>query len=249
MGFLSSPRRRRRLGWSAVAVAPAAAIFVAVVVLPTRHDSGPIRHESGPSVVYRTEKPLTLTPQLRSELDRVVNEFVRTAVVRRDLDRGWELASPAMRANVTHDQWAAGDLPVFPYPAAALKTWSWRRTYAAGDMIGIDVLLQPKDGSGERALVYSAELTLTKGRWLVDQWFPRATLGAAAAPAKAAGKPKPGAARPQLYDHAELDAGWLAVPLGVLSLLLLVPIVLLVRGRVRHRRADRAYRAHSLGER
>ena len=116
-------------------------------------------------------------------------------------------------------------------------------------MIGIDVLLQPKDGSGERALVYSAELTLTKGRWLVDQWFPRATLGAAAAPAKAAGKPKPGAARPQLYDHGKLDAGWLAVPLGVLSLLLLVPIVLLVRGRVRHRRADRAYRAHSVGER
>lgn len=249
MGALSSPRRQRRLAWSAAAVAPVAALAIAVVAMPTSHDFGPIAHEGGAAVIARAEKPISLTPQLRSELDRTVNEFVRTAVIRRDLDRGWALTSPAMRATVSHAEWTAGTLPVFPYPAKALRTSSWRWVYGAGNTVGIDVMLQPKEGSGERVLVYSAELTLTKGRWLVDQWSPQATLGAASAPAKAGEKPKPGASRPRLYDHGKLDTHWLLLPLGVLSLLLLVPLVLLVRGNVRHRRAARAYRSHSLGER
>lgn len=247
--FLSSPRRQRRLLWSLAAVVPVVAVVVAVLALPTRHDFGPILHESGPSVVPRAEKPVVLTPRLRAELDRTVDEFVRTAVVRRDLARGWELASPAMRASVSRKDWDAGNLPVFPYPANALRDASWRRIYTTGKTVGIDVMLQPKEGSNGRVLVYSAELTLADGRWLVDQWFPRATLGAPATPAKAGAKPKPGAARPLLYDHGKLDARWLALPLGILSLLVLVPLVLLVRGRIRHRRATNAYRAHSLGER
>ncbi len=249
MASLSSPRRRRRLAWSAAAVVPVVAVAVAVVTMPTRHDFGLIAHEGGAAVVLRTEKPIRLTPQLRSALDRTVTEFVRTAVVRRDLDRGWALASPEMRAAVSHDQWTAGDLPVFPYPANALRTSSWRQAYAAGNMVGIDVMLQPKEGSRGRVLVYSAELTLTKGRWLVDQWSPQATLGAAATPAKPAAKPTAGSSRPQLYDHGKLNARWLLLPLGVLSMLLVVPLVLLVRGNVRHRRAERAHRVHSLGER
>lgn len=247
--FLSSPRRQRRLVWSAAAVAPVVAVVVAVLLMPTKHDFGPIAHESGPSVVARAEPPIRLTPQLRGELDRTVAAFVQTAVIRRNLARGWELASPTMRASVTRREWDAGKLPVVPYPAAALRTWSWRRAYAAGNTVGIDVLLQPREGSGGRVLVYSAELTLAKGRWLVDQWFPQATLGASAAPSKAGGKPKPAAAKPLLYDHGKLDARWLLLPLGILSLLVLVPLVLLVRGRIRHRRATSAYRAHSLGER
>lgn len=248
MGVLSSPRWRRRLAWSAAA-APIAAVVIAVVAMPTSHDSDPIAHEGGAAVVQRNEKQIRLTPQLRSKLDRTVNEFVRTAVVRRDLGRGWELASPAMRATVSHDEWAAGKLPVFPYPAKALRTSSGHRAYGAGNTVGIDVMLQPKEGSGARVLVYSAELTLTKGRWLVDQWFPQATLGAAATPAKTADKPSAGSSRPQLYDHGKLDSRWLLLPLGVLSMLLVVPLVLLVRGNVRHRRAERAHRLHSLGER
>ena len=249
MGVLSSPRWQRRLVWSAAAVAPVAAVAIAVVTMPTSHDFGPIAHEGGASVVLRNAKPIRLTPQLRVELDRTVNEFVRTAVVRRDLDRGWELASPAMRATVSRNEWTAGRLPVFPFPAAALRTSSWRRVYSSGNTVGIDVMLQPKDGSGQRVLVYSAELTLTKGRWLVDRWFPQTTLGVAAAPAKAGARPKPGPSRPRLYDHGKLDTRWLLLPLGVLSLLLLVPVILLVRGWIRHRRASRAYRSHSLGER
>lgn len=229
---------------------PVVAIVVAVLVMPTKHDFGPIVHEGGASVVLRAEKPVRLTPQLRAELDRTVKEFVRTTVVRRDLGRGWTLASPAMRASVTRKEWEAGKIPVFPYPAKALRAASWRRAYASGKTIGIDVMLQPKEGSGGRVLVYSAELTLTKGRWLVDQWFPQTTLSAAAAPTKAgAGKPKPAVSRPLLYDHGKLDAHWLLLPFGILSLLFLVPLVLLARGRIRHRRAENAYRTHSLGGR
>jgi hypothetical protein len=186
------------------------------------------------------QKPIVVTPLVRRQVDATVNEFVQTAVVRRNLKSAWRLASPVMREGVTRSQWNRGDLPVVPYPAKALRAASWRLTFVDGQRIGIDVTVFPKVRSGALRLVYSARLSPAgKGRqrrWLVDSWYPNVTLGAEPPPsAKKGGKAE--AEEPTLaYGKARLGTAWLLVPLAIFSLIVLVPLVLAARGVFARRR-------------
>ena len=77
-------------------------------------------------------------------------------------------------------------------------------------------------------------------RWLVDYWTPAGQQ--APAPSKAAASGPFGPPPPQ--TKAALGAIWLALPIGlILVLILSVPIVLGIRGWRRRVRADRAYNA------
>lgn len=244
--LLASPRRRRRLAWSASLTAVAAAGVAAVVVLERTVGSTELVVTPAPPQAEAPEappeKPIVVTPLVRRQVDATVNEFVRTAVVRRNLPSAWRLASPEMRQGVTRSQWNRGDLPVVPYPAKALRAASWRLTFIDGQRIGIDVTVFPKLKSGALRLVYSARLSPTgKGRqrrWLVDSWYPNVTLGAEPPPsARKDGKQEAGEEPVLSYGRARLSTAWLLVPLGIFSLIVLVPVVLLVRGAFARRRA------------
>lgn len=251
-GLLASPRRRRRIARAGLAVAAVAAVAGVVILDPGGVDppreSAP---EPSPPAAQQPQQPLEplrLTRESRRELDSTVRRFVATAVARRDLDEAWRLASPEMRAGVSRRDWNRGDLPVLPYPADAVGAVDWSVGYVEADAVVVDVMIQPKRGSGERVQVYSVQLSQARdrGRWLVDSWIPAATLGGDAPQARPA--PERGGARPPLaFDDARLSAWWFLVPAFFLALLVLTPVVLAVRGIRTRRRADRAYREWPAG--
>jgi hypothetical protein len=254
VAVLSSPRRRRRLAWASTALIPIAAAVGLVLWNPGQVE--PLRHENesppGPEPRQAVEQPLPVTPAIRREIGATVESFVRTAVVRRDLDRAWTLASPVMREGVSRRDWRRGDLPVLPYPERALEHVDWSVASSFDRTVVVDVMVMPKEGSGESVLVYEAALTdhgrSGDRRWLVDTWIPRATLGAATPPA-ARGDGQGGRAegneeaQPQLaFDDARLSTWWFLVPAFIFALVLLTPLTLFLRGVLARRRAERDYR-------
>jgi hypothetical protein len=254
LAILESPRRRRRLARVGLLLVALGAAVGIVVWNPGAIDpakDGPLT--PGPEPEAAPEKAVRITPAIRREIGRTVDRFVATAVVRRNLDAAWELASPVMREGVTRREWQRGDLPVLPYPQRAIADVGWEVGYSFDRTVGIDVMVVPKQGSGESVLVYGAELTRSGKRWLVDSWIPRAVLGKATAPARRGdgqGGRSEGteAVRPPLaFDDARLSAWWFLAPGFFLALLVFVPVALVVRGVRARRRADRTYREWTTG--
>jgi hypothetical protein len=236
---LSSPRVQRRLAWTVPIVAVVVAGVVAVVLLPgaKRVEDTPLR----PAPEVAPERPLHVTPAIRRQIDVLVRKFVDTAVTRADPDAAWTLASASMRTGLTRKQWRRGELPVFPYEAKALRSTSWKITRAYDHTIELDVLLQAKRGSGERNIVYAAAVVQRGKRLLVDSFFPETTLGGGEAPQATKGTET--SSKPtHRFAQSKLDKRWLLLPAAILSLLLVVPVVLVARGIVRNRRAERRYR-------
>ena len=180
-----------------------------------------------------------------------MQRFVHTAVIRKDLDAAWSLASPAMRQGVTHAQWVSGDLPVQPFPARALARAEWRLRYVEERTLGIDVLVHPKPESPQPLMVYAAELTApgsgSARRFLVDSWVPQTTLGGGVAPPPppAKGNGQPEAAVESPFTKGRLGAEWFLVPGAFLLLLAGTLVALGVRGVLQRRRAERQWREQS----
>ena len=252
-GFLASPRRRRRLARLGVALAVVAAVAGIVVWNPGSVDAPEQRplERSAPTLARPGSPPeytpLSITGETRQEIDATVDRFVASAVVRRDLDSAWELASPEMRAGVSRSEWDRGELPVVPFPPDAIAAVDWQLGYVDRDAVIVDVMIQPTRQSGERVQVYSAQLSrdADDDQWLVDSWIPAATLGTSA-PREASGD-RPSGIPPLAFDDARLSPWWFLVPAFFLALMVLTPLVLILRGVRSRRRAERAYREWSAG--
>jgi hypothetical protein len=249
-GFLASPRRRRRLTRIGLVVVALGAVAGIVIWNPGGLDPPKgAEPERVPPTLTRPRgepyKPLTVTADTRREIDATVDRFVASAVARRNLDTAWELASPEMREGISRGEWERGELPVQPYPARAIAGVDWELGYVDLDAVIIDVMIQPRRGSGERVQVYSAQLSRADGdddeRWLVDSWIPAATLGGDQPRAQPAGERPPGVP-PLAFDDARLSAWWFLVPAFFLALMILTPLVLILRSVRTRRRAERNYR-------
>ncbi len=239
--MLSSPRHRRRLGYLAVLLAVAGAIAAAVVFLP--HDNGdnlPKPRPGNPTLVAPAPKLVKLQKADVQAARDAAARFVSTAVLRRHVDDSWELTAPIMKAGFTREKWKTGQIPVVPFPAKELDQVRWRFDYSIEDHVALQVSMLPRSDSTAKALTFEMELVrsgpVAKRHWLVDYWAP---LG-------------PGSDTPARRVQQQLaasgsntiSAAWLAVPVVLLfGTLLALPIVLTVRGRIRHRRAERDYRA------
>jgi hypothetical protein len=191
--------------------------------------------------VYKPPKPVRLSARTRRQLDATVDEFVRTAVLRRDLARSWQLASPALRIGMTRAQWLGGDLPVYPYPADP-KRIEWELDYADEFEVALNVTLVPRRGVREPPEVFGVALEpVGRGasrRWLVGSWYPRGTVSQpqAATTQPAASTPEETAAVRRAAE-GQIDRIWWLVPAGLLALIVLGPLayfaVMRVRGRLR----------------
>ena len=253
MRILHSHRWRRRLIFTAILAAIGGLIALGVH-LSTPGNPG---NANGPEVPdYTQPKPARFTPAKQRAVRGVLAEFIRTAVARHHVARSWSLAAPSLKAGVTRKEWNRGDLPVVPYPALdkGLGKWDFVQ-YSYTDTIGLEVFLFPKPGSGYSALTADVELVKGHhGRWLVDYWMPKkfhgppAVAAKAAKPRKAAGKRRhqPNKAKaasepmPAVKTSRPSRAYW-AVPVGILSLIVLVPISLGIGSWYRNRKAERDY--------
>jgi hypothetical protein len=246
--FLSSPRRRRRLGWTlGIVLAISAIVAISVRYSTSGTEDTPVVTDAGETTTPAVAT-IRVTPAVRKQVDRTVQVFVHTAVIRRNLDSAWPLTSPVMRQSVTRSEWTRGDIPVQPFPAAALESADWRLRYRYERTLGIDVMLQPKQGSGAPVAVYSAELSAAGSgpprRFLVDSWIPQATLGAASGGSRPGGGARTETtAGPELqFDQGKLGGEWLLVPAAIVLLLIATLGGFGVRSVVRARRAERHYR-------
>jgi hypothetical protein len=209
----------------------------------------------GKPQVYHAPKTVKLASASRAEALATAANFVKTAVARRNLERSWPLVSSSLKQGYTLTEWQKGEIPVVPYPVGQAR---WRLDYTYADTVGLQVLVFPAAGSGQRPNLFYMELKRAGDpkhrRWLVDSWTPSGVANPALqAPGSAPGRGggSGGALALPSLDPAvvggesRLGAAWLFFPLALFGIVPIVLAVFGVRNWRRSRRAERAYREHA----
>jgi len=253
--ILTSPRRRRRL----IKIAVVLAIFPLVYLGIHYSTGGNPENANGPQVAnYVQPKRSPFTKAEQAAVRPVLAQFIRHAVARQDPEKAWNVSGPDLRQGTSQEQWAKGNLPVVPYPAASrgLGQWSYVK-YSYTNLVGLEVFVFPKPGSGYSDMTADAEVRRNSdGQWQVNYWMPERFHGPASVSAKskstktpkkvalAASKKASGSHKSAASASADsnpnqslLGGAWLALPIAILSLIVLGPLALLVIGIIRNRRA------------
>jgi len=251
-----SYRRRRRLIFGAIVVGVAAPLIYLGVHFSK---AGNPQNANGPTVPNPAPEPkhARFTPRNQREVHQVLERFISSAVARHDAARSWNLVSSSLKQGVTRREWNHGKIPVIPYPAAdrGLGNWSFVE-YSYRKAVGLEVFVFPRPGSGWSAMSADAEVVKGHdGRWRVSYWMPKKFHGppavvkatkskASKAKAKIKHVPKrtatPSAAPPTL-EPIKASRAWWALPIGILSLIVVFPITIGVFVWIRNRRAEAEY--------
>ena len=118
------------------------------VTYPNTAQHVPQRFHGGPPQVVRLPPRAPFTAADRRRVEAVLQVFVDHAVARRDAATAYDVVTPAMRRGTTRAQWAAGNVPVYPYPAARQRVqiaWVWA---SYRNEVDFDVVLLPRKGAG-----------------------------------------------------------------------------------------------------
>jgi hypothetical protein len=273
MNVLDSPRRRRRLAIAATLVVVAVpSIYLAAHYTTSgspENANGPNVNDS----FYRQPKHAPFTAAKRRAVSAVLAKFTDGAVSRHDLAGTWDLAGPGLRQGSTYDDWLKGEIPVVPFAASKRGQGTWSVVnYSYRNRVGLELLMFPEKRSGQLATVETELARGGDGRWRVDYWMitklhgPGSAAAADSASALSEGPPNvhklPGKKKAAKHKSARqepkgeaaadpnggvarLDAKWLFVPLGLLSLAVLTLIGLGVGAWIRNRRAAAAYYGRS----
>jgi hypothetical protein len=230
----ASPRFRRRLFWTGGALVLLGGIVGVMLAYPNTGK----RHEvfsNAPPQTVSTPTSVPATRELRVTVLDATLRFVSTAVRRDHVDASWTLVDPSLKQGFTRREWAKGNIPVVPYPAASVAGWTIDWVYA--NDVALDVALLPRKGSQLHPKTFMVELKRHRphGPWLVVSWVPKGVSESDIADTTSAQKalpPPPG-----------LGGKWLLIPLLGLVLFVVVPLsTMAVRGWLRANRAERAYR-------
>ena len=196
--LLESPRRRRRLAWSAGSLLVAVPLVYLAVHFSSPgspgNANGRVAHNLA---LYRVPKHVPFAARDRRSVHRLLRRFIATAVARHDVVASWPLAGPSLRAGFTRQEWASGRIPVVPYPVSRHGQGAWSLVqYSYRDEVGLEALLFPRHCSGYS--VATVDATVVRGadrRWRVDYWMitkfhgPGSTAPADSASALSEGPP------------------------------------------------------------
>jgi hypothetical protein len=262
--ILRSYRWRRRILTTAVLVALAVPVGYFFVHFsksePPTEATGP---EVPADVFSTTPKHVPLTSEKRQRIHTALEHFISTAVARRHVGDSWIWTGPGLREGLSKREWSSGNIPVQPYPVSkrGLGTWDIVE-YSYAKRVGLEVLLWPKRGSGTPPLAVTVDVVPgPKGRWLVDYWLPKRYRGPVAAPKPrqrhrgsepATAKAKPQApnvrvtheaASDDKYDspQSRIGGAWWALPIALLSLIVLIPLTIWLSSWRKNRRAMASY--------
>jgi hypothetical protein len=248
--------RRRLIIWTIVVAVASPLIYLGVHF----SSGGSPQNANGPTVPNPVQEPkhAPFTPSSRRAVHRLLKDFISTAVARHDVAHSWGLVSSTLKQGVTRKEWNRGQIPVVPYPAAdkGLGNWSYV-AYSYPKTVGLEVYVFPKPGSGWSAMSADAEVVKGHdGRWRISYWMPKKFHGppavAAATKTKSANArakikhvPKrsrsaPTQAAPTAQPTKASRAYW-AIPLGILSLIVVLPLSIGVFVWIRNRRAEAEY--------
>ena len=164
-----------------------------------------------------------LTPADRAAITRSIDVFVNHAVKRANTQAAYGVVAPELRPGITRKQWAGGDIPVYPFPAAG-TTHPWNVLYVTRAEVGLELQLNPRAGSEQGPIIFHIYLRPVRGRWLVDSFMPVATLaplGAKKTKVRSVRDFSPGAAGDgQVASPAQIGPIWLILPFGIIGALL-----------------------------
>lgn len=176
----------------------------------------------------------------RRAITRVLNRFVPAAVRRENPLAAYGLVTPVLRTAATRAEWARGDIPVYPYPAAGRRFGAWRLEYVLRDKVGIELILLPRRGEKIGPIAFAVDLKRIRRRWLVDNFMPAATFAAPGEPARVLAPVDfgPGSSSGGGFSsEPRIDGAWVALPLAVLGLGPIVALAALLAVGLRGRRA------------
>ena len=171
-GFWSSPKGQRRLLIISGAVLLAGLIaFLSATVLRGTSNAFQSPISSTPAQLVKKEKTV---PVDRKAL-QVAREFMRTAVLRKDLDKAYSIVNVDLQGRLTRKQWDTGNIPVIGYPANNVDSASFQVDFSYQTEMLLEVDLVAKPGSGVRPhLPFFLGLKRAggkpHGRWLVNYW-------------------------------------------------------------------------------
>jgi hypothetical protein len=186
-------------------------------------------------------KPLSAAD--RAAIDRTLDVFVPAAIAREHPARAWPLVTAAMRQGTDRAMWAAGTLPVPPFPVIGASFHGWTIDRVGPGRADIVLLVHLKKGAALGGVSFNVAMRKIRGRWLVDSAVPAATFAApgstSAVLAQPDFAPQPGQA---FSKTGRISDNWiLIIPATLLGLIVLTPIVVIAVHRVRdrgHRRQD-----------
>jgi len=189
-------------------------------------------------------KPVRLKRGNRAASLAVASKFIYTAVARKNIDRSWDLTAPELRSGFTRKQWDTGVNPIAGYPVQEAR---WKLLYSDVEGVGYSIALFPTKGSQERAQVFLIGLhqlgSGKKRHWVVDNWQAAPNSGGQIPTGDGGGGGNVlGQVTPKLSPNAKSteSAAWLLLPVGLLSLIVLVPLGIATVNWYRGRRAVRA---------
>lgn len=242
---LASYRWRRRLAWLTGIVLAVAAVAAVVVLWP---NTAPEQQQPPSNVQAKIEKepkPVRLKAPDKRDALVVIRHFLYTAVARKHVDRSWNLVAPELRAGFTRKQWATQDIPVVPFP---VQTARWRLEYSDERGVGFSVALFPTKESHQRAQVFLVGLhtigKVNRQHWVIDDWQAAPSQGlqmvSGGSTGAGGGFLEQTSPNVKVAGKSAESAAWLFVPLGLLSLIILIPLMIGGVNWYRGYRADRA---------
>jgi hypothetical protein len=234
VNLLSSPRNRRRICWTAGWLAVVGGVAFGLTRLPAG-SAPPERFEAASPqavqpAVEAAPQPVRLGRRERAEIAELLARFVPAAVERRDPAAAYDLVTGELKTGLTRADWATGNIPVYPFRTKLERFDTWKLNYSFPKEVSLDVLL-PAENRKDGAIAFTAVLQRSRGRWLVDSFFPAAAFSGAGAPPRIVAQPDLGPVPSTSPSAARLSAGWIFLPLGILGSIMLLPLVLFLRRR------------------
>ena len=237
-----SPRARRRLTWAAGVLVAVVVGVVIYLVVPNEHGGIATPQETGTVQLVPRAKEVRVTARTRASIDSLFDRFVPAAIARRDPGSVRPYVTANLWSQATPEEWRAGSIPVPPYEPAGATFHGWSTLYSYRRLIGLRLTLQPKRPRGPVGS-FVVNLRRVGPRWLIDEIYEEGLHGGAAA---APSTPKTAAtttAKPDTGLHGQIGGIWLLVPLGLLSLIVIVPAALFTRQWWTDSRVKRRHRA------
>ena len=128
-----------------------------------RADDPPETFSNEPATNVAADKTVPLPPEAR----QIAVQFIKTAVVRKNLREAWAISGPSIKQDLTLKQWMTGEIPVVPYPDAAVNESPVKVDWSYPNDVSLQVVMQPKKGSKEKPQVFfigSEEVRLGRKR-------------------------------------------------------------------------------------